>query len=133
MTYRVLIVDDEAAIRRALERALGRAGHTVLAAARGDEAWELLRGGTEIDVIFLDLRMPGMSGQTLFQMILAEFPDLARRVVVMSGDPDAEEQASWVAHHGVPVLAKPFGLAQVHAIVEQLMRPGPRRANGHGT
>ena len=65
---RVLIVDDEPAVCRALEKALTRAGHTVMVAPSGEQACDLL-AIHEVDAILMDLRMPSMSGQTLFQAI----------------------------------------------------------------
>ena len=117
--YRVLIVDDTAAVRRSLARALERAGHTVLVAASGEEACDLL-AETPVDVVLMDLRMPTMSGRTLFQLILAQWPDVARRLAVMSGDPDAEDHTDWLPLHNLPVLAKPFTLDEVFALVETL-------------
>ncbi|MEE8116608.1 MAG: response regulator [Gemmatimonadales bacterium] len=117
--YRVLVVDDTAAARRSLARSLERAGHTVLGAASGEEACDLL-AEIPVDVVLMDLRMPTMSGRTLYQLILAQWPDVARRLAVMSGDPDAEDHTGWLALHNLPVLAKPFTLDEVFALVETL-------------
>lgn len=131
--WRILVVDDEPAVRRTLERALTRVGHTVHAAASGEEACELLNAGIEVDLALMDLRMPGMSGRTLFQMILAQWPDLAGRLAVMSGDPDADDHAAWLALHDLPLLPKPCSLADVYAMVELLGRRWRRKADGHGS
>lgn len=130
--YRVLVVDDTAAVLRSIARSLERAGHTVLAAASGEEACDLL-AETSVDVVLMDLRMPTMSGRTLFQLILAQWPDVARRLAVMSGDPDAEDQTDWLALHDLPVLAKPFTLDEVLELVETLgkrMDPPVRKVPG---
>lgn len=132
-SWSILVVDDEPAIRRTLERALARVGHTVYTAASGEDACELLQAGIAVDLAFMDLRMPGMSGRTLFQVILAQWPDLARRLAVMSGDPDADDHASWLALHDLPILAKPCTLADVYAMVELLGRREQRKADGHGS
>ena len=117
--YRVLVIDDLAAVRRSIERVLHRAGHTVLTASNGEEACEVIRG-TPVDVILMDLRMPSMSGETLFQLILSEWPDLAQRLAVMSGDPEAEDHAAWLALHNLPVLYKPFNLNEMTQVVMEL-------------
>ncbi len=130
--YRVMVVDDTAAVRRSLARSLERAGHTVLDAASGEQACDLL-AETPVDIVLMDLRMPTMSGRTLFQLILAQWPDVARRLAVMSGDPDAEEHTDWLVLHNLPVLAKPFTLHEVFALVETLgrrMDPPVRKVPG---
>jgi DNA-binding response OmpR family regulator len=58
---RILIVDDEAAIRMTLERLLQRRGYAVMAAASGEEAVTLLDRHT-FDLLLLDLKLPGISG-----------------------------------------------------------------------
>jgi DNA-binding NtrC family response regulator len=127
---RVLIVDDEPAVRRALEKALTRAGHSVLLAPTGEHACELL-AVEQVDAILMDLRMPSMSGQTLFHVILSQWPRLAARIAVMSGDPDADEAQEWLALYRLPVLGKPFELARVFEMVEHLCMEAERRqANG---
>jgi len=123
---RVLVVDDEPAVRRALEKALTRAGHSVLLAASGEQACELL-GSQSVDAILMDLRMPGMSGQTLFHVILSQWPPLGVRIAVMSGDPEAEEEQEWLALYRLPVIAKPFELSRVFDMVERLSAEAERR------
>ncbi len=127
---RVLVVDDEPAVRRALEKALSRAGHAVMLAPSGEQACDLLNG-QEVDAVLMDLRMPGMSGQTLFHIILSQWPHVAARIAVMSGDPDAEEEQEWLTLYGLPVIAKPFELARVFEMIEFLASEQERRqANG---
>jgi len=126
---RVLIVDDEPAVRRALERAFTRRGHTVFTATSGEEACDLLRTQT-VDAVLMDLRMPKMSGQTLSHVILSQWPELAARVAVMSGDPDADDQQEWLQLYHLPVVSKPFELGQVFKMVELLTTEERRQANG---
>ncbi len=126
----VLIVDDEPAVRRALEKALTRRGHTVFLAPSGEQACELL-AAQSVDAILMDLRMPGMSGQTLFHVILSQWPSLAARVAIMSGDPEAEDQQEWLQMYHLPVLAKPFELFRVFEMVDMLTAAERRQqANG---
>ena len=58
---RVLIVDDEAAIRRALRPPLSELGFQIHEASRGEEALQLLHS-TQVDVVLLDINMPGIGG-----------------------------------------------------------------------
>jgi DNA-binding NtrC family response regulator len=124
---RVLIVDDEPAVRRALEKALTRNGYTVFLAGSGEEACQFL-GGEVVDAILMDLRMPSMSGQTLFHLILSQWPHLVQKVAIMSGDP--EDQQEWLEMYNLPVLAKPFELARVFGMVGMLTAAERRQANG---
>jgi len=122
----VLVVDDEPAIRRALERALKRWGYTAHLATSGEAACELL-GSYPVDLVLLDLRMPGMSGQTLFHSIVARWPHLVSRVIVMTGDPEAEDHHDWLRHNDLPILVKPFELAQLERMLRAVAAEAERR------
>jgi len=82
---RVLIVDDNAPLRRALGRMLQSAGHTVSVAASGADALVAL-SSTEFDVVISDVGMPGMTGVELLEKVREHDRDLP--VVLMSGNPD---------------------------------------------
>ncbi len=125
----ILVVDDEPAIRRALERALTRWGYTVHLATSGEAACETL-DGYPVDLVLMDLRMPGMSGQTLFHSIVARWPHLVTRVIVMTGDPEAEDHYDWLHQHDLPVLMKPFELGQLEELVSSVAAEERRRSQG---
>jgi DNA-binding response OmpR family regulator len=112
----ILVVDDEPAIRRALERALKRWGHSVHVASTGEAGIEML-GIHEVDIVLMDLRMPGMSGQTLFHSIVARWPHLVERVIVMTGDLEAVDHFDWLMHNRLPILTKPFELTQLETML----------------
>lgn len=76
---RVLIIDDEPAIRRSLSTFLNRRGHRVDLAADGAEALEKLLH-EEYDAVVCDIRMPGTSGMVLFRMKPFELAELEERV-----------------------------------------------------
>lgn len=71
---RVLLVDDEAAVREVLGIYLEDAGFAVLAAASGSEALALLTAGETVDTLITDLSMPGMDGLALIQAVQARYP-----------------------------------------------------------
>ena len=125
----ILVVDDEEGIRRVLTRALSRMGHTVQTAMTGEEACELL-STVQVDAVLMDLRMPTMSGQTLFHMIATQWPHLAGRVIIMSGDPDAQDHEDWLGLHDLPVLTKPFEIEQIADLITRLTAEERREANG---
>lgn len=105
---RVLIVDDEPSILRAVSRTLGRS-HDVETATDGDEALELIRRDPlRFDAVMTDVQMPRMNGVDFFRAVEREFPSAADRVLFMTGGvfaPDVEQFLRTVKHR---VLRKPF-------------------------
>jgi len=118
---RVLLVDDEDMIRRPMARFLARRGAQVREASDGVQALERL-AGFEPDVIVADLRMPKMDGAELFARLQAERPDLADRVLFLSGD------ITQLAGRGLApvarerVLVKPVELAELERRLREFMR-----------
>jgi signal transduction histidine kinase/FixJ family two-component response regulator len=113
----VLIVDDEAAIRSVVGRYLRRRGHAVQEATCAADADALL-GANDFDSIILDLRMPGMSGEDLFQRWQRERPAAAVRVIFATGDIVSAAPSAFLYATGQPVLAKPYDLEQLALLVE---------------
>jgi CheY-like chemotaxis protein len=117
---RVLVLDDEAAIREFLARVLRRGGYEPVLAASGDAALAAIDEARP-DAILCDHRMAGMTGTEFHEAVAARDPDLARRIAFMSGDvmnPDLREFAD---REGVLLLAKPFDIASVAKTVETLL------------
>lgn len=86
---RILIVEDNAAVRAIVTRTLGKAGYLLLEASSGDEALALAAASAEpIDVLLTDMVMPGIAGRDLARRVMARFP--AIKVVYMSGYTDDE-------------------------------------------
>jgi two-component system cell cycle sensor histidine kinase/response regulator CckA len=84
----VLVVDDEPLVRRALSRALGSRGYTVLEAEGGAEALALVDARGQVDLLLADVVMPGMRGPELVRAFRARCP--GRPALLMSGYPDAD-------------------------------------------
>jgi len=126
----VLIVEDEAALRRVLERVLIRHGYRVLAAASAETAYELL--ATErADAVLLDVRLPTMSGLALYIALVHRRPSLAGRIAIMTGDADAESVRAWLERNPCTVLKKPFDLSQIVAWLRSVLDvQGRERGNG---
>lgn len=119
----LLIVDDEPSIRRALVRFLERDGHHVDAAASGPEALQLI-AQRRYDGILLDLRMPDMAGDALYEQLCRCDPALAARVVFATGDTESDSARAFLAAAGRPVLAKPFVLPDVAELLCGLGQDG---------
>lgn len=113
----VLYVDDEEAIRRALQSWLTRRGHVVYTAATSDEAREVLTSH-EVDGAFIDIWLGEESGFDLFEWIDMHKPRVAEHVVFVTGDiiREGEVEKSLIALER-PVLAKPFELGELERIV----------------
>jgi DNA-binding NtrC family response regulator len=126
----VLIVEDEAALRRVLERALARAGHRVIGAASAETAYELL-GSERVDAVLLDVRLPTMSGLALYLAIIHRTPALVGRIAVMTGDADADNVRAWLERNPCTVLRKPFDLHQIVDWLRTVLAP-PNREQGNG-
>jgi len=108
----VLIVDDEAGLRRVLERFLERHGYRVLSAGTAESAYEML-ATEEADALLLDIHLPTMSGLALYLAIIHRWPALEGHIAIMTGDAEAEEVRTWLDHHRCTVIRKPFNLKQV--------------------
>jgi len=117
----VLIVDDEAGLRRVVERFLVRHGYRVLSAGTAEAAYELLN--SEIaDALLLDIHLPTMSGLALYLAIIHRWPALEGHVAIMTGDAEAEEVRTWLEHHHCVVIRKPFNLRQVAEWVSSVVQ-----------
>jgi PAS domain S-box-containing protein len=117
---RVLVLDDEPAIRAILEKALDVAGMDPVVVADGQEAIERVRR-ERFDLVMCDHRMAGMYGTEVHEAIAAIRPELARRFVFMSGDVLNPELRAFAADHHVGLLAKPFDIETVTRTVRQLL------------
>lgn len=121
----VLIVDDEAGLRRVLERFLERHGYRVLSAGTAESAYEVL-SSEEADALLLDIHLPQMSGLALYLAIIHRWPALEGRIAIMTGDAEAEEVRTWLEHHHCTVIRKPFNLQQVVDWVAAVLHPRDR-------
>nr|MBA3671240.1 response regulator [Gemmatimonadaceae bacterium] len=113
---RVLVVDDEPALRAAMKSFLSSLGHTVAVANSGGEAGAILRKN-EYDVVLLDLRMADGGGDSLYRELLDRDPRQAARVVFVTGDMQGDAAYRFLAEAGRPVLSKPFQLDDLAAVV----------------
>jgi DNA-binding NtrC family response regulator len=102
---RILIIDDDDAVRSTLERTLRSAGHTVQAAASGEEGFELARGGA-FDVVLSDLQMPGWSGLDVLRRLRAARVDSTFIILTGFGTLDTAIEALRLG--AVDFLQKPF-------------------------
>jgi PAS domain S-box-containing protein len=121
---RVLVVDDEVHLANTMRELLA-AEHDVMAVTGGSEALGTLRSGTEFDVIFCDLTMPGVTGMDLYRRVREEKPGLERRIVFMTGGAFTPRAAEFLASVDNRRVEKPFDMALVERIVREMLWARP--------
>ena len=116
---RILVVDDEPSICRALTIAFSRDGYDVRAVDSGEVALSLLRA-EHFDCMVVDLRVPDMRGDVLFELASSLQPQLRTATVFTTGDA-SELAQDLIGACGCPLLAKPFDLSELLQRVEQML------------
>jgi CheY-like chemotaxis protein len=122
---RVLVVDDEAAVRDALVTQLGRLGAHVDSAGTPAEAERLLGSGSTYDAVLMDVRLPGRSGLEVHRALREVNPELAGRVVFMTGDLVNDDVIRTVKATGNPLLEKPFTTDELRLALSRTHEPTP--------
>ena len=117
---RILIAEDEEALRAMCARALVTDGHQVESACDGSEALELLiRERGRFDLLLTDVRMPIMDGIALALAAARDFPDLT--ILLMTGYADQRERAQGLDALVHDVIAKPFSVAELRGAVSEAL------------
>lgn len=104
---KVLLVDDEDALREAMARRLSRKGFFTETASDGDQALELFRQNPH-DVVVLDIKMPGIDGIEVLRLI--KKMDYEAQVIILSGHASLESAKQIVELGGFEYLLKPYEL-----------------------
>jgi two-component system NtrC family sensor kinase len=116
----VLLVEDERALAVAVAEALTDAGLHVEHAGDGQEALACVRNAN-YDVVICDLKMPRVDGMTLYRAIAAGTPELARRVIFVTGDVAGTDAERFLEESGCRWLAKPFRLSELLRAVRETL------------
>jgi len=120
---RVLVVDDEPAIRQSIRMTLTKAGYDIVEAEDGEKAIEAIRSGDNplmVDTIICDMQMPKVSGMEAVAFFRQQFPGVP--VLVLTGHP-AVESASELFKKGITdYLSKPIEPAKLVAVVEKAVK-----------
>jgi CheY-like chemotaxis protein len=120
---RILVVDDEPDIGQLLADILERDGHSVERALSGRDALARLSDGA-VDLIISDLRMPDMDGPALYRALTSERPELARRMVFVTGDTLAADLTGFLSEIGARVIEKPLDAQDISRKVQTLLAGG---------
>ena len=119
---RILVIDDERAVRELISDALAIEGHDVHTAENGKEALDLI-GQNRYDLVFCDLRMPEMDGQRLYEEVQRNYPQVLKRIVFVTAQAHSSDYGPFLRTTGIPVIEKPFTLSQLRQMVEKMVGP----------
>lgn len=119
----ILIVDDDIHIGNALEELLIKEGYFVLRAYSGTEAL-LVLSNKKVDLVLLDLMLPGLSGED----VLTEIKDIP--VIVLSAKVDVDDKVSLLLSGAVDYVTKPFNSKELLARISVALRRGPVSQSG---
>ncbi|MBI2355044.1 MAG: sigma-54-dependent Fis family transcriptional regulator [Deltaproteobacteria bacterium] len=123
----ILIADDDHAIRRTLELHLSESGYTVLTAADGHEA-VAKAVGQDVDLMLLDLRMPGIDGFEVLRIIKERRPGLP--VIMVTAYDDMHTAIEAIRLGAIDHLGKPADLDQLDEVIEKIIEMGTLSQRG---
>ncbi len=118
----IVVVDDDALLAELMQECLTDKGYAVAHCTRGDEAFAFIRAHRP-DVVILDVRMAGIGGLGVLYLLSTD-PRTARILVLLCTAASPGEMQAWdavLAPKRVPVLFKPFALAELTAAVRALL------------
>jgi CheY-like chemotaxis protein len=121
----VLLIEDEPAVMAYVRAALERSGYAVVPADSGAAGIKLLEGGKFLGVVS-DMRTPGgVDGADVHAWLSLYRPELASRLVFITGDIANEETAATLERTGAPCVEKPFRVQQFISVVEKTIGKAP--------
>ena len=116
---RVLVVDDDKAVRAALRVNLEKAGLDVRLASTAEEALQVLHDHP-VDIVLTDVKMPGASGLELLQEVKSRWPDV--QVVVMTGQGTVEDAVHAMKHGAADYIIKPVSKEELLVVLDKAAR-----------
>lgn len=117
----VLLIEDEPAVMAYVRATLERSGYLVVCTESGVDGLRLLESGDFLGVVS-DMRTPGgVDGADVHAWVTQHRPDLASRIVFITGDIANEETVATLRKTGAPCVEKPFRVQQFISVIEQTM------------
>jgi two-component system, cell cycle response regulator CpdR len=127
MVAKILIAEDDMAVRALVTRALMQDGHDVVATADGSEALDAFGSAKKpFSLVLADIKMPIMDGIALALAVARDDPEMP--ILLMTGYADQRERASGLDALIHDVIAKPFTLFEIQSAVASALAASPRRA-----
>lgn len=116
----VLVVDNEEPLRKMLSKILQSMGYQILQAESGEQAIEMFTAKPQlVDLIIMDLNMPGMNGREAFLKLKERAKDV--KVIISSGYLEAEDVEDMLDSGVAGILAKPFGVMEISKKIHQVL------------
>ena len=115
----VLVVDDDAHIRSSIGKFLIARGHTVIEAANGEKAVEVLESQA-VDIVITDVKMPGMDGFEVLRRVRSIAPDI--EVIVITGVKESENAFRALREGAFDFFSKPFKVEDLNAAIQRTVR-----------
>ena len=117
---KILLTEDDDAVRAFVSRALQMNGHTVIEAEDGEEGFDALNQHQgEFDLLLTDIKMPFMDGIELATLAAKSWPNL--KILMMTGFADQRERSNGLSKIVIDVVSKPFTLTQIKDAVEHAL------------
>ena len=117
----ILLVDDEETILEVCTKMLQRLGYHVLEAIDGQRAIDIFEKEKDvIDIVLLDMRMPGMNGATVYNRLIQIQPDV--KVILFSGFFENQQIRRILKNENVDLIQKPVRLKQMSQKLESMLR-----------
>lgn len=117
---KIMVVDDEPNICRALDRLLSREEYQVEAISSAQKALQKL-SSEKYDVILFDIKMPGMNGIEFYNQMKKIAPSLQQKVICITGDVVSAGNKAFLDKTGIPYITKPFGVNELIRHVESVL------------
>lgn len=118
---RILIVDDEADLREILQFNIQSWGYDTICAESAEKALEVLRSGEGIDLILLDVMLPGMSGFKLASILRTEM-NLATPIIFLTAKISENDMLTGFSAGGDDYITKPFSINEVRARIKAVLK-----------
>ena len=118
MATRILIAEDDRAVREFIGRALDHVGHEVASVTDGLAALEALRAA-EYDLLISDIMRPGLDGVSLALKVSKEWPDMG--IMLMTGYAHERQRAHNLDALSHEVISKPFSLQEITDAVQKAL------------
>jgi len=122
---KIFIIDDEESIRDSCSQVLKKEGYSVYTSSDGKEAVNILKS-SKFDVVLLDLKLPGIPGLKILNIIKSSFPEIP--VIIITGFASIESAVNTIKQGAFDYLAKPFSPEELRTMVKKALNTAETRS-----
>jgi DNA-binding NtrC family response regulator len=115
---RILVVDDEDALRMVLSSELSSSGYDVATASDGDEAITVIQN-KKFDLVLLDIKMPKVDGFEVLKFVKKNYPSM--KVIMLTGFADLKNAIESKKHGAEDFVSKPYDLVDLLTTIERVL------------